>query len=97
MPQANLCSAIKSRNLVRFYYTGDNEQGYRTVEPHMVAYNSANHLALSAWWLSGASESTEGQWWREYLLNDISDVIVLPQTFSGPRHGYRRDGGHEIS
>jgi hypothetical protein len=26
-------------------------------------------------------------------LRDISDVTVLPQTFSGPRPGYRRDGG----
>jgi hypothetical protein len=93
MPQAILCSAISTMNLVQFYYAGDEAPGYRTVEPHMVAYNSAGHLALSAWFLGGASESHEGQWWREYLLTDISNVTVLLQKFSGPRPGYNPSGG----
>jgi predicted DNA-binding transcriptional regulator YafY len=91
--QATLCSAIASKNLVQFYYSGDAAPGTRTVEPHMVAYNRAEHLALSAWFLSGASESQEGQGWREYLLSQITGVNVLPQTFSGPRPGYKPDGG----
>ena len=96
MPQAILCSAIATMNLVRFYYTGDAAPGYRTVEPHMVANNSADHLVLSAWFLGGASESQEGQWWREYLLSEISNVTVLPQHFLSPRPGYKRDGGKTL-
>jgi predicted DNA-binding transcriptional regulator YafY len=91
--QNTLCNAIQSRNLVQFYYSGDEAPGPRLVEPHMVAYNSGGHLALSAWFLGGASESREGQGWREYLLSEIANLNVLPQQFSGPRPGYRRDGG----
>lgn len=58
----------------------------------MVAYNQAGHLALSAWFLGGASISNEGQGWREYLLDGISGVSVLPQRFT-PRPGYNPSGG----
>jgi hypothetical protein len=88
-----LCTAIQSKNHVQFYYSGDKTPGIRMVEPHMVAYNEADNLALSAWFLGGASESQKGQGWREYLLEHISNVIVLPQTFSQARPGYRSDGG----
>jgi len=91
--QNTLCGAIQSRNLVQFYYSGDEAPGPRMVEPHMVAYNATEHLALSAWFLGGASESQEGQGWREYLLSEITNLNVLPQRFLGPRPGYRRDGG----
>jgi hypothetical protein len=93
MSQTILCNAIKSRNLVQFYYSGDEAPGIRTVEPHMVAYNSLDHLALSAWFLGGASESQEGQGWREYLLSEITNITVLPQQFLGTRYDYKRDGG----
>jgi WYL domain-containing protein len=93
MSQATLCAAIASRKLVRFYYAGDKKPGYRTVEPHMVAYNNADHLALHAWFLGGASKSQEGHWWREYLLSSIYDINVLPDKFPGPRDGYKPDGG----
>ena len=93
MSVSMICGAIATRNLIQFYYSSDQAPGYRIVEPHMVAYNSANHLALSAWYLSGASESGEGPGWREYLISGISSVTVLPSTFSGPRPGYKPDGG----
>jgi predicted DNA-binding transcriptional regulator YafY len=88
-----LCKAISDKRLVQFYYTGDGTPGTRTVEPHMVAENKANHLALSAWYLSGASESGQGPGWREYLISDISNATELPGQFSGPRQGYKSDGG----
>jgi predicted DNA-binding transcriptional regulator YafY len=93
MSKATLCAAIRSRNLVRFYYTGDDVPGYRIVEPHMVAYNQGERLTLSAWYLGGASESGTGSGWRDYLLSEMTSVATLPQQFSGPRPGYRPDGG----
>jgi predicted DNA-binding transcriptional regulator YafY len=84
-----ICQAIGEKRLIQFYYRGGN----RIVEPHMVAYNSANHAALSGWFLSGYSESREGQGWREYLLDEISSVLILDETFSEPRPGYKPDGG----
>ena len=93
MSANTLCAAIQSLHLVQFYYGGDDAPGTRLVEPHMVAYNSKDNLALSAWFLGGASESQTGQGWREYLLESITNVVILPQTFSGPRPRYRPDGG----
>src|SRR5271157_4583661 len=93
MSMAVLCAAIQNHHLVQFYYSGDNAPGVRIVEPHMVAYNRRDNLALSAWFLSGASESQEGQGWREYLLSEMSSVVELTQKFVGPRFGYKPDGG----
>jgi predicted DNA-binding transcriptional regulator YafY len=87
-----LCGAIQSQRLVRFYYD-DPAPGFRLVEPHMVAYNKKDNLALSAWFLGGESASQEGQGWREYLLERISQLVVLEGQFPGPRPGYKPDGG----
>jgi hypothetical protein len=93
MSQSVICAAIKNRNLIRFNYSLGKQPGIRTVEPHMVAYNQADNLALSAWFLYGSSESQEGAGWREYLFSGISHVTVLPETFSGLRTGYNPSGG----
>lgn len=88
-----ICGAIQSRSLIQFQYSLGNDPGPRLVEPHMVAYNHAENLALSAWFLAGNSESNEGQGWREYLLEGISNVVILPQQFPTPRPGYNPTGG----
>ena len=91
-----ICAAIRARHLIQFNYTGDDAPGPRLVEPHMVAYTTADNLVLSAWFLGGVSESQEGQGWREYLLSDMQNVTVLTQMFSGPRHGYNPTGGQKL-
>jgi predicted DNA-binding transcriptional regulator YafY len=96
MIQTEICRAIQSRQLLRFHYTGNDATGHRVVEPHMLAYNQAGNLALSAWFVSGASQSQEGPGWREYLLDEISEVIVLPEMFAAARFGYKRDGGSKF-
>ena len=96
MNQETICQAIAGRNTIRFHYNLDAEPGFRTVEPHMVAYNEANHLVLSAWFLRGSSESKKGQGWREYLLSEISSVTILPEQFSGARPGYVATGGKKF-
>jgi hypothetical protein len=62
----------------------------------MVAYTTANNPALSAWFLGGTSESQEGQGWREYLLELITNIAILPQTFVGPRPGCNPNGGRRF-
>lgn len=92
-----ICQAINSEphHVITFYYSGDAVPGYRTVEPHMVAYNRRDTLALSAWFLGGASQSgTVG--WKEYLVDSISDIKITPQTFAGPRPGYAPNGGRSF-
>ena len=91
MSQQVLCGAISQMRLIRFWYD-DPAPGYRIVEPHMVAYNRRNNLALSGWFLGGESASG-GQGWREYLLENISSLSVLEEQFAQPRPGYKRDGG----
>ncbi len=87
-----ICKAIETKKLLRFYYNLDNFDGFRVVEPHMLAYNQKNHLALSAYLVRGASES-DGPGWREYLLSGISSITILSESFSGPRRGYKPKGG----
>src|ERR1035437_5744694 len=80
-----ICTAIQGRNQISFQYGLGRDLGPCLVEPYMVAYNQAGHLALSAWFLGGISESQEGQGWREYLLSGISNVTILHQQFATPR------------
>ena len=93
MLYAEICAAIQSQHLITFHYSATTDPGYRTVEPHMIASSLTGNLTLSAWFLRGASASNEGPGWRQYLLSDISNVTVLPDTFLGPRFGYKPDGG----
>jgi hypothetical protein len=96
MPKTELCKAIKSKSKIKLYYSYDKEPGFRIVEPHMVAYNEAGNIVLSAWYLSGASESHDGPGWREYLLSGISSVTILPENFPGPQKGYNPTGGKKF-
>ncbi len=91
--EALICQAIRELRLIRFYYTGNDTPGERTVEPHLVCINTQRHIALSAWFLRGSSESQEGEGWRSYLLSDMRDVVLLDETFSGARPGYNPTGG----
>jgi hypothetical protein len=91
-----LCSAIQTKNLVQINYAGTAVPGVRVVEPHMVAYNTADHLALSAWYVSGASESKDGPGWADFLIAEIASVTVLPYQFNGPRPGYQPSGGKKF-
>ena len=75
---------------------GDIDPGYRTVEPHTIAYNEANHLALGAWCVSAADASHEEQGWREYLLSEMSLVTVLPVYFFGFRRDCPSDRGKSL-
>lgn len=93
---STICAAIHSKNIIQFYYSDDDAPGNRLVEPHMVAYTTADNLVLSAWFLGGMSESLEGQGWREYLLESMSNIVILQQKFLGPRPGYNPSGGRNL-
>jgi hypothetical protein len=89
---SEICRAIGERKLISFLYKDD----IRTVEPHMVAYSKKGKLVLSAWFLRGGSESNEGPGWRNYVVEDISQVRVLEAGFSAPRPGYQPGGGNSF-
>jgi len=88
-----ISKAIAATQMVRFHYSLGKDPGYRLVEPHMIAYTHDGNRALSAWYLSGASDSNEGPGWRIYLMSGVSQIQIQPRTFAGPRPGYQADGG----
>ncbi len=92
-----LCQAIRERRLVRIDYRDvvSGLSGPRIVEPHMVAYNKAEHISLSAWQLAGTS-ATIPVGWKEYLLSSISSITLLDETFQGTRPGYNSTGGKKF-
>jgi hypothetical protein len=89
MSQEVICGAIQALQLLQFYYTGDNTPGVRVVEPHQLGYTKTNNLALSAFYLSGASESNIGPSWKLYRVAEMSQIVALSTHFSGPRPDYR--------
>jgi WYL domain len=91
-----ICSAIQSLRVIQFYYAGDTNPGLRRVEPHMVAYTSADNLVLSAWFLGGVTGSNAPTNWREYLLSQMSQVMMTAETFAGSRPGYNPSGGKKF-
>ncbi|SRR6266478_1814950 len=98
MSQAVICSAIQHRNLLYFYYTGDDVHGYRTIEPHTYGYHkTTGNLMVNGWLVGGVSESQKTPWWRDYLLSDMSQIAELNQSFSGPRSGYVKGGGKKFA
>lgn len=77
--QATICAAIKDRKVISFRYSGT----IRTVEPHLLGYDSDGDLTLSAWQLSGT-----GKGWRDFHVSKLSELSTTGQSFSGPREGY---------
>lgn len=82
----SITSAIQGRNLVSFVY----DSFRRTVEPHTFGVDGKGHLALRAYQIAGGSESGEYVGWKLFHANDMQGVAVQPQTFAGPRPGYKR-------
>jgi hypothetical protein len=96
MSQAVLCIVIAGRNLVSFYYAGDDAPSPRLVEPYMVAYTTADNRVLSAWFLGAVTESQEGQGWRDDLLEAMTNLVILLERIQGARYGYNPSGGPKL-
>ncbi|MBX7501358.1 WYL domain-containing protein [Qipengyuania sp. YG27] len=75
-----ICDAIRDRKIISFYYKGRT----RVAEPHLVGYDRDGDLTLSAWQLSGGS----GQGFRDFHINIMSNLTIMPQSFSGARPNY---------
>jgi len=82
----NITNAIQNRNLLTFNYAGFR----RTVEPHTYGTDTRGHLALRAYQVAGGSESGEYVGWKLFHVHEMAGVTVQPQTFAGPRPGYKR-------
>lgn len=74
--------AIKEMAVLRFTYKGQT----RTVEPHTLGYDTNGRLVLCAWQTRGGS----GEGFRDFHVNEISELIITSNRFLSSRPGYRR-------
>lgn len=82
----SITTAIQERKLLSFVYDGFE----RTVEPHTYGTDTKGHLALRAYQVGGGSESGNYIGWKLFHVHDMHGMNVRPQTFPGPRPGYKR-------
>ncbi|WP_200232272.1 WYL domain-containing protein [Rubrivivax gelatinosus] len=82
----SIASAIHGRNLLTFIYDGYR----RTVEPHTLGVDAKGHTALRAFQVTGGSESGEHIGWKLFHASEMHSIAIQPQTFSGPRPGYKQ-------
>ena len=79
-----LCSAINSRKIIRFYYNG----GYRNVEPFCYGMGTSGNELLRGYQISGYSESGQPTDWKLFIVPDIKDLSITSESFSGTRPFY---------
>jgi predicted DNA-binding transcriptional regulator YafY len=79
-----ICEAIRNKQLIQFRYDGL----IRIVEPHLLGETTAGNDALSAYLVRGYTESDRRPYWRLYKLDEMSAIVILDETFEGPRKGY---------
>ena len=77
-----ICRAIENRNLIQFRY----KLQVRTVEPHILGFDSDGDLTLSAWQVQGGS----GLGWRDFHVSKLGELSITTQRFEQPRQGYNR-------
>ncbi len=88
--RATICSAIKSRRVMEFYYHG----GYRTVEPFclgLVMSGDADNESLLCYQVGGHSELREVVGWKLYRASEIENLGITGEHFNGDRPGYDPD------
>jgi hypothetical protein len=85
-----VCNAIRRRNLMMFGYRGT----VRVVEPHLYGRTTAGNEALSAWMRPGWSRTDPEGGWRMFLLDELTDVAVLPELFPAARPDFNPDDRH---
>jgi len=79
-----ICSAIQSRQVIRFYYNG----GFRTAEPFCYGVSTAGNEVLRAYQTGGYSESGNPVGWKLFRVSEISSLTTTGEKFFGIRPDY---------
>lgn len=84
--------AISKMRRIEFQYDG----GKRIVEPHCVGITTAGNPAVRGYQTSGFSVSGTVPDWHMFVLEKMSGLTILSESFDCARPGYRRgDRGME--
>lgn len=87
-----LCRAIARRELLMFAYRGS----VRVAEPHLYGVTTTGREAVSAWMRPGWSRTDPDGGWRMFLLEELSELAVLPERFAGAREGFNPADPHFV-
>lgn len=79
-----LMMAIDNKNLVDFYYDG---QQIRRTAPHAIYISTAGNENLDAFQYAGYSKSGNLPDWRNFKLSEIQNLTILDEKFDIAR-GY---------
>ena len=83
--KTTLCSAIRSRHLIEFYYNG----GSRLAEPFCYGEIApGDNEVLECYQVSGYSEFGEPVGWKLFRVSEISGLEIDGEQFSGVRPEY---------
>lgn len=92
-----LCPAIKDKRLIKFWYNDktDDKIGWRKIEPHQIGKlkpekSKDQSIILTGWFLPDETQIWNG-WdenWKNYILERISKVEILDETYNLTRDGY---------
>ena len=100
----SIVDAIKKRQVVVIYYSGDEPggNGLRTIEPVCFGYSKAGNPVLRAWDLEGASHRAYlGKKplpsWRMFRVDKIVSFKPTAETFNQPKPGYNPNGGKSMT
>ena len=80
-----ICSAIRSRHLMEFYYHG----GVRLVEPFCYGEIApGDNEVLECYQVSGYSEFGEPIGWKLFRVSEVSSLEIAGEQFTGVRPEY---------
>jgi hypothetical protein len=82
----DICSAIKNRRLIQFYYKGQN----RVLIPGAYGSHKTTHnQLLRAYQVRGGRNTGETPGWGLFKVSDISSLQVLDESIGAIPPGYR--------
>jgi hypothetical protein len=79
--------AIKERRLLKLTYDGI----LRIVEPHAYGATKTGYEKLTCYQVQGLHSSATPHEWDYLDVSKITNLVLLEDSFSGTRHGYKRD------
>ena len=85
--QDEICNAIANRNLIEFSY----KEHYRLVEPYTLGVNTRGATVLSAFQVGGQSSTRPIPCWGQFNIEEIKELKITTQKFTGNNIEYRRD------